>query len=114
MARNSLVPDIFEHKWNSWVRAYTAKIFTAGIQTKSRVESYNAQIKQLVLNSNISLLELAEALEANINEERNKSKYIYWKPQIPLTSTVITLPQALFPEIDKALSHFLTLAMLKV
>ncbi|CAG8621845.1 5341_t:CDS:2, partial [Gigaspora rosea] len=99
---------------NAWACAYTAKIFTAGIQTTSRVESYNAQIKRLVLNSNISLLELAEALEANINEERNKSKYIYWKTQIPLTSTVITLPQALFPEIDKALSRFLTPAILKV
>ncbi|CAG8826677.1 1302_t:CDS:2, partial [Cetraspora pellucida] len=135
--RNSLVPDIFERKWvqltekyneprvvkylrtlysskSAWVRAYTAKIFTAGIQTTSRVESYNAQIKRLVLNSNISLLELAEALEANISEERNRSKYIYWKTQIPLTSSVITLPQALFPEIDRALSCFLTPAMLKV
>ncbi|CAG8455216.1 24310_t:CDS:2 [Gigaspora rosea] len=60
------------------------------------------------------IYKLAEALEAIINEERNKSKYIYWKTQILLTSTVITLPQVLFSEIDKALSCFLTPAMLKV
>ncbi|CAG8696113.1 19264_t:CDS:2, partial [Gigaspora rosea] len=55
-----------------------------------------------------------ESLEANIDEERNKSKNIYWKTQIPLTSAVVILPQALFPEIDKALNCFLTPAMLKV
>ncbi|CAG8709181.1 12738_t:CDS:1, partial [Gigaspora rosea] len=53
-------------------------------------------------------------LETTINEESNKTKYIYWKTQIPLTSSVITLPQALFPEVDKALSRFLIPAMLKI
>ncbi|CAG8825419.1 7970_t:CDS:1, partial [Gigaspora rosea] len=48
---------------------------------------YNAQVKRLVLNSNISLLELAEALEANIEEESKKAKYAYWKTQIPSTSS---------------------------
>ncbi|CAG8680986.1 18152_t:CDS:2, partial [Gigaspora rosea] len=76
---------------HAWVRAYTAKVFTASIQTTSKVESYNAQIKRLVLNSNISLIELAKALETNISKESNKTKYLYWKTQIPLTSSVITL-----------------------
>ncbi|CAG8810412.1 13063_t:CDS:2, partial [Gigaspora rosea] len=34
------------------------------------------------------LLELAESLEANIDKERTKSKYIYWKTQIPLLQCV--------------------------
>ncbi|CAG8715354.1 24983_t:CDS:2 [Dentiscutata erythropus] len=137
MARNSLIPNVFEHKWvqltkkyneprvvkylqilyslkHAWVRVYMAKVFTASIQTMSRVKSYNAQIKRLVLNSNVSLMELADALETYINEESNKTKYIYWKTQIPLISSVIILPQALFSEVDKALSHFFTSAMLKV
>ncbi|CAG8728213.1 24488_t:CDS:2, partial [Gigaspora rosea] len=71
----------------AWARAYTAKVFTASIQTTSRVESYNAQIKRLVLNSSISLVELAEVLDASIS---------------------------LFPEVDEALCHFLTPAMIKV
>ncbi|CAG8798888.1 12641_t:CDS:2, partial [Dentiscutata erythropus] len=63
---------------------------STNVQTTSRVESYNAQIKQLVLNSNVSLIELANALETYINEE------------------------TLFSEVDKALSHFFTSVMLKV
>ncbi|CAG8450411.1 13996_t:CDS:2 [Cetraspora pellucida] len=69
--------------------------------------------RRLVLNFNISLMELSEALEISINEESNKTKYIYWKTQIPLMSSVIMLPQALFLEVDKALSHFLIPTMLK-
>ncbi|CAG8565572.1 7746_t:CDS:2 [Cetraspora pellucida] len=114
-ARNSLIPKIFEHKWallsekyneprvakylrtlhsskKAWARAYMAKVFTADVQTTSRVE----------------------ILDTNISEEIKKAKYIYWKTQIPLTSSVITLPQALFPEVDNALYHFLTPVMLKV
>ncbi|CAG8658422.1 10530_t:CDS:2, partial [Gigaspora rosea] len=65
-------------------------------------------------NSNISLVELAEVLNTNINEESKKAKFVYWKTQILLTSSAITLPQALFPEVDNALRYFLTPAMLKV
>ncbi|CAG8601065.1 14820_t:CDS:2, partial [Gigaspora rosea] len=57
-------------------------------------------------------MELAEALETTINEESNKTNYIYWKTQIPLTSSVITLPQVLFPEVDKALTFSITKAEL--
>ncbi|CAG8799889.1 2760_t:CDS:1, partial [Gigaspora rosea] len=98
----------------AWTHAYTTKVFTAGIQTTSRVESYNAQVKRLVLNSSISLFELAEALEANIEEENKKAKYAYWKTQISLTSSATTLLQALFPELDKALSQFITPEMQKI
>ncbi|CAG8672191.1 9877_t:CDS:2, partial [Gigaspora rosea] len=93
---------------------HPSKNFTAGIQTTSRVESYNAQIKRLVLNSNISLVKLAKVLDTSINKESKKAKFVYWKTQIPLTSSAVTLPQALFPEVDNALRRFLTPAMLKV
>ncbi|CAG8762393.1 7852_t:CDS:2, partial [Dentiscutata erythropus] len=81
----------------AWVCAYTTKIFTAGIQLMPRVESYNTQVKRLVLNSNISLLELAEVLEASLEEEIKKAKYACWKTQIPLISSAATLSQTLFP-----------------
>ncbi|CAG8565353.1 16124_t:CDS:2, partial [Gigaspora rosea] len=71
-------------------------------------------IKRLILNSNIGLLELAEVLEASIEEESKKAKYAYWKTQIPLTSSTTTLPQTLFPELDKALSQFITPEMQKI
>ncbi|CAG8712666.1 16667_t:CDS:2 [Cetraspora pellucida] len=58
------------------------------------------------------LIELSEALETSINEESNKTKYIYWKTQIPLMSSVIMLPQALFPEVDKTLTSSITKAEL--
>ncbi|CAG8500841.1 24190_t:CDS:10 [Cetraspora pellucida] len=81
MARNLLIPNIFEHKW--------------------------AQLTE-------NLMKLSEALETSINEESNKTKYIYWKTQISLMSFVIMLLQALFPKVDKALSRFLIPMMLKV
>ncbi|CAG8802778.1 8170_t:CDS:2, partial [Gigaspora rosea] len=52
---------------------------------------------------NISLVELAEVLEVSISEEYKKAQYVYWKTQIPLTSSVVTLPQALFPEVDNSI-----------
>ncbi|CAG8818824.1 23917_t:CDS:1, partial [Dentiscutata erythropus] len=97
-----------------WVCAYTTKIFTASIQSTSRVESYNAQVKRLVLNSNISLLKLAEALEASIEEKIKKAKYAYWKTRIPLTSSAATLLQTLFPKLNKALSQFITPEIQKI
>ncbi|CAG8480503.1 17066_t:CDS:2 [Gigaspora rosea] len=89
-------------------------IFTTGIQSTTRIESYNAQVKRLVLNSNISLLELAEALEASIEEKIKKAKYTYWKTQIPLISSAATLLQTLFPELDKALNRFITTEIQKI
>ncbi|CAG8741335.1 28775_t:CDS:2, partial [Racocetra persica] len=53
------------------------------------------------------LLDLAKALEASIEEEIKKAKYAYWKTQILLTSFAATLPQTLFPKLDKALSRFI-------
>lgn len=137
ITRNALVPEIFECKWiqliekynqpevvrylqrtlysskRAWARAYTATVFTAGIQTTSRIESYNAQIKRFILNSNVSLLELAEALERSMNEESKRAKYKYWKTLFPSTSSA-TLSQTLFPKLDETLCHFLTPTMLKV
>src|SRR6185436_12007449 len=137
ITRNALIPEIFERKWiqliekynqsevvrylqrtlysskRAWARAYTATVFTAGIQTTSRIESYNAQIKRFILNSNVSLLELAEALERSMNEESKRAKYKYWKTLFPSTSSA-TLSQTLFPKLDETLCHFLTPTMLKV
>ncbi|CAG8792175.1 1585_t:CDS:2, partial [Racocetra persica] len=111
--RNLLVPEVFEQKWTqlvgkynesrvvkylrilysskkAWARAYTAKVFTAGIQITSHVKSYNAQVKRLILNSNVSFIELAEVLEASIEEE------------------------TLFQELNKAFSYFIILEMQKI
>ncbi|CAG8790090.1 12013_t:CDS:2, partial [Racocetra persica] len=50
----------------------------------------------------------------SIEEEIKKAKYAYWKTQIPLTSSAATLPQTLFPELDKALSRFITPEIQKI
>ncbi|CAG8810822.1 25953_t:CDS:2, partial [Gigaspora margarita] len=77
---------VFEHKWVQWIEKYNKLRVIKYLQTlylskyawtTSRVESYNAQVKRLVLNSNISLMELTEALKTTTNEESNKTKYIY-------------------------------------
>ncbi|CAG8750803.1 10213_t:CDS:2 [Gigaspora margarita] len=56
---------------------------------------------------------LSQLVECALMDNESADSY-QWKTQILLTSSVITLPQVLFPEIDKALSHFLIPAMLKV
>ena len=52
----------------AWARVYTSKIFTAGVQTTSRVEGYNNIIKR-ELASNSTLCNLANVLDARLENE---------------------------------------------
>ncbi|CAG8744249.1 19892_t:CDS:1, partial [Gigaspora rosea] len=49
-----------------------------------------------------------------ILKKRVKKQNMLIGKQIPSTSSATTLPQALFPELDKALSQFITPKMQKV
>ncbi|RHZ84559.1 hypothetical protein Glove_79g134 [Diversispora epigaea] len=88
--RNSLCEPLFKQRWNqllndfptakdyllrtldrrckSWARAYLYKIFTAGIESTSRVEGYNWIIKQQ-LKANSTLCELVDRLDLRLKEE---------------------------------------------
>ncbi|CAG8489632.1 17060_t:CDS:1 [Gigaspora rosea] len=138
VARNSLTVLAFEARWEwllekysyrdhvknylqntlyssktSWAKAYTNKVFTAGIQSTSRVESYNSAIKRSIFNSNTNLLELAEVLETQIRKEDENTQYLYWKTNIPNTFA-IKVSQELFPDIDELLICFLSPTVLKI
>ena len=52
----------------AWARAFISKIFTAGIQTTSRVEGLNSIIKRL-LTSSSSLCSFIDALDARLQDE---------------------------------------------
>ena len=91
ICRNSLSEEVFNERWSkiiekypsvkdylmrtlypsrqAWARAYTSKIFTAGIQTTFRVEGYYNNIIKRELASNSTLCNLASALDARLESE---------------------------------------------
>ena len=88
--RNSLCEELFYERWSSltekypsvkdylmralypsrqaWARAFTSKIFTAGIQTTSRVEGYNNVIKRELIASS-TLCDLTSILDVRLENE---------------------------------------------
>ena len=82
--RNSLCEELFYERWSkltekyssvkdylmralypsrqAWVRTFTSKIFTTGIQTTSHVEGYNNIIKREI-SANSTLCDLTTALD---------------------------------------------------
>ncbi|CAB5190683.1 unnamed protein product [Rhizophagus irregularis] len=63
---------------HSWARAFTNRIFTAGIQSTQRVESINAIIHKVV-NSSSTMAEVAEALDSRMQKEEINKNFIAWK-----------------------------------
>ncbi|GBC12716.1 protein FAR1-RELATED SEQUENCE 5-like [Rhizophagus irregularis DAOM 181602=DAOM 197198] len=98
--RNSLCAEVFEQRFqallnnfpsgsdylhdpiystrHSWARAFTNRIFTAGIQSTQRVESINAIIHKVV-NSSSTMAEVAEALDSRMQKEEINKNFIAWK-----------------------------------
>lgn len=98
--RNSLCAEVFEQRFqtlmdkfpncndylhnqmyltrHSWARAFTNRIFTAGIQSTQRVESINAIVHKVV-NSSSTMLEVVEALDSQMQKEETKKNFIAWK-----------------------------------
>ncbi|CAG8751057.1 16969_t:CDS:2, partial [Dentiscutata erythropus] len=114
--QRTLWKEFFDHE------VYLSEIYKATVlcQTKQATGGYVPAIIMTDINLALDLaisedlLELAEALEANIEEEIKKAKYAYWKTRIPLMSSATTLSQILFSELDKALSRFIMSEIQKI
>ncbi|RHZ53322.1 hypothetical protein Glove_443g1 [Diversispora epigaea] len=126
--RNSLCEPLFKQRWNqllndfpaskdyllrtlgrncrSWARAYLYKIFTAGIESTSRIEGYNWVIKQQ-LKTNSTLCELVDCLDSRLKEEERWNQFYEYK-QITTSNIVSTVGQDLFLTITKVLDKYLT------
>ena len=90
----------------AWARAFTSKIFTAGIQTTSRVEGLNSIIKRL-LTSSSSLCGLVDALDARLQDEAQWNRFFEYKTMSSCMG-IVSVGHDLFPEIDKQMSEYLT------
>ncbi len=62
----------------AWARAFTSKIFTAGIQTTSRVESYNNIIKR-ELSATSTLCDLASVLDVRFEREVQWNRFFEYR-----------------------------------
>lgn len=132
--RNSLCEELFDKRWSelivkypsvkdylmrtlypsrqAWARAFTSKIFTAGIQTTSRVEGYNNIIKR-ELAANSTLCDLATILDARLEHEVHWNRFFEYHTlsnSMGMTSVCCDL----FPEIDKVMSKYLTPHILSI
>src|SRR5687767_7052722 len=93
---NSLCEELFYERWSkliekypsikdylmralypsrqAWAHIFTSKIFTAGVQTTSRVEGYNNIIKR-ELASNSTLCNLTSTLDARLESESQWNRF---------------------------------------
>src|SRR2546423_53934 len=90
----------------AWARAFTSKIFTAEIQTTSRVEGLNSIIKRL-LTSSSSLCDVVDALDARLQDEAQWNQFFEYKTMSSYMG-IVSVGHDLFPEIDKQMSEYLT------
>ncbi|CAG8668959.1 2853_t:CDS:2, partial [Ambispora gerdemannii] len=90
----------------AWARAFTSKIFTAGIQTTSRVEGFNNIIKR-VLAANSTLCDLADALDARLEDEAKWNQFFEYRTMSSCMG-ITSVGRDLFPAIDKVMSEYLT------
>jgi hypothetical protein len=126
--RNSLSEELFYGRWSkliekypsikdylmralypsrqAWARAFTSKIFTAGIQTTSRVEGYNNIIKR-ELSANSTLCNLADTLDARFEHEVQWNRFFEYRT-LSTCMGITTISQDLFPEVDKIMTKYLT------
>ncbi|CAG8798446.1 44902_t:CDS:2 [Gigaspora margarita] len=111
---NNFIKDFFEvQRTKSWAKAFVLKLFTAGMSSTSRVESYNSKVKRLLFNSNTMLLELSEKLTACILEEDKKMKYALFRASVPKMVLVMTA-DTILPNVCKILRKYLTVEILKI
>src|SRR5581483_343158 len=126
--RNSLCEELFYERWSklvekyptienylmralypsrqAWARAFTSKIFTAGIQTTSRVESHNNIIKR-ELSANGTLCDLANVLDARFEHEVHQNRFFEYRT-LSTCVGITTVSRDMFPEVDKIMSKYLT------
>jgi hypothetical protein len=128
LCRNSLCEELFYERWTkliekypnanhylmralfpsrkSWARAFTSNTFTAGIQTTSRVESYNNIIKR-ELAACSSLCDLRSALDARLKNEAQWNRFFEYRT-LSTCMGITSISHEVFPEVDKVMSKYLT------
>jgi len=126
--RNSLCEELFYERWSkltekypsvkdylmralypsrqAWARAFTSKIFTAGVQTTSRVEGYNNIIKRELSSSN-TLCDLANVLDTRLEREVQWNRFFEYHT-LSNCMGITSVSHDLFPEVDKLMSNYLT------
>jgi len=90
----------------AWARAFTSRIFTAGIQTTSRVESHNNVIKR-ELSVNGTLCDLADVLDARFEHEVQWNHFFEYRT-LSTCMGITPISQDLFSKVDKIMSEYLT------
>ncbi|RHZ64231.1 hypothetical protein Glove_326g241 [Diversispora epigaea] len=128
LCRNSICEELFYKRWSNltekysntkdylmralypnrqaWARTFTSKIFTAGIQTTSRVESLNNIIKR-ELKANSTLCDLASVLDARLGNESQWNRFYEYRT-LSTCMGITSVGNDLFPKIDKVMSKYLT------
>ncbi|GBC12276.1 protein FAR1-RELATED SEQUENCE 11-like isoform X1 [Rhizophagus irregularis DAOM 181602=DAOM 197198] len=133
--RNSLKQEIFEHRWAnllinypnaanylekflypskcSWARAFSVMIFTIDIQTTSRCESVNATFKNLLQNSNNTLVDIFFTIEERLEEEQDNTDYLNWQNSLT-TIQSSTIASNAFTDVINKLKDFTTPSIQKI
>ena len=89
-----------------WAKAYTSKVFTAGIQSTSCTERCNAVLKKQVTSS-ATLCELAKVLDGRTQSEQVQAAYTNW--QISTTSYQAPfVTTQLFPQVYQMLKQYVS------
>src|SRR5436305_5699690 len=91
---------------HTWVKCFTSRHFTAGIQSTQRVKSENALIQKAV-QSSFSLLQVQESLENRLEVESINNHYSIWKNST-LQYTQPFVIQTFFSNIDIIIKKYLT------
>ena len=77
---NDYLHDPIYSTRHSWARAFTSRVFTAGMQSTQRVESINSIIHKVVSSSS-TMANVAEALDSRMQKEEMNKSFIAWKYQ---------------------------------
>ncbi|CAB5183793.1 unnamed protein product [Rhizophagus irregularis] len=135
--RNSLCEPLFFSRWTSllenfplakdyllrvlwpsnksWARCYLKQIFTAGIESTSRVEGMNAIIKKTV-RSNSTLCQLVDQLSERLISEIQWGRFHEYRSSTT-SSISVSIGEDLFPSVIKIMEKYLcinTITAIKV
>ncbi|CAB4485774.1 unnamed protein product [Rhizophagus irregularis] len=99
----------------SWARCYLKQIFTAGIESTSRVEGMNAIIKKTV-RSNSTLCQLVDQLSERLISEIQWGRFHEYRSSTT-SSISVSIGEDLFPSVIKIMEKYLcinTITAIKV
>ncbi|PKK60851.1 hypothetical protein RhiirC2_233960 [Rhizophagus irregularis] len=88
-------------------------IFTIDIQTTSRYESVNATFKNLLQNSNNTLVDIFFTIEERLEEEQDNTDYLNWQNSLT-TIQSSTIASNAFTDVINELKDFTTPSIQKI